>query len=72
MAAEDKSAEEILGHIDALKFRSCLTLFAGTGEANAIFRLALDKYFDGVPDPLTIQGLRLRSQREESTLYLDI
>jgi uncharacterized protein (DUF1810 family) len=57
MAVEGKSAEQIFGHIDALKFRSCLTLFAIARNDETLYQQALDKYFDGARDPLTMQAL---------------
>ena len=58
MAMDGKSAEQIFGHIDALKFCSCLTLFSAANKDNGIFQQVLDKYFDGVPDALTIRALQ--------------
>jgi len=57
LAVEGKTAHAIFGSPDDLKFRSSLTLFdlASPGD---IFRAALDKYFGGHPDPLTLQKLR--------------
>lgn len=57
MAVEGKSAEQIFGHLDALKFRSCLTLFAVADSDNEIYQRALETYFGGVADPLTVQAL---------------
>lgn len=53
---EGRSAREILGSPDDMKFRSCLTLFiaAGGGEG---FEAALAKYYDGEPDPATLARL---------------
>lgn len=48
------TATQILGGIDAQKFRSCLTLFLAVDPDNAPLRAALDKYFDGAPDPATL------------------
>jgi uncharacterized protein (DUF1810 family) len=42
---EGRSIDEIFGGIDTLKFRSCMTLFAGATPDNQIFKDALDKYF---------------------------
>jgi uncharacterized protein (DUF1810 family) len=56
MALEGKSAQQIFGHLDALKFRSCLTLFAAADNDNKIYQGALVKYFAGAPDPLTTQA----------------
>ena len=52
------TALQIFGAPDDLKFRSSMTLFAlSAGSAN-VFREALARYFDGEPDPLTLQVLR--------------
>jgi uncharacterized protein (DUF1810 family) len=52
-----RSAEEILGYPDHLKFRSCMTLFLTAAPGNTIFNNALLKYFDGKPDQLTLDLL---------------
>src|ERR1035441_10308601 len=52
--AEGRSIEEIFGDIDSLKFRSSMTLFAQVAGENAVFAAALDKYFGGQPDKLTL------------------
>lgn len=52
-----RSAEEIFGYPDYLKFRSCMTLFLTAGTDNTIFNDALLKYFDGKPDQLTLDIL---------------
>ncbi len=57
LAIEGKSAEQILGYIDALKFRSCLTLFAAVESDTDVCRRALEKYFGGVADPFTAEAL---------------
>jgi uncharacterized protein (DUF1810 family) len=54
---EGRSIDQILGYPDNLKFRSSMTLFAFTGYENQIFKDALQKYFDGKPDQLTIKLL---------------
>ncbi|HET7793863.1 MAG TPA: DUF1810 domain-containing protein [Rhizobacter sp.] len=48
------SAEQILGQIDALKFRSCVTLFAQADATEPLFSQALATYFGGQPDPATL------------------
>jgi uncharacterized protein (DUF1810 family) len=50
---EGKTAREIFGSPDDLKFRSCLTLFVHTAPDEPLFRAALNKYFGGDADPLT-------------------
>ena len=57
-ALEGDSADDILGEIDAMKFRSCMTLFAHATPENQVFLHALQKYFAGEFDPLTIRYLR--------------
>ena len=52
-AAEGKSASEIFGFPDDVKFHSSMTLFsrAGNGE---VFQDALERYFGGQADEATI------------------
>ena len=47
-----RSPEDILGPIDALKLRSCLTLFDAI-EPGAVFGRALARFYDG-PDERTL------------------
>lgn len=48
---------QIFGHPDYLKFRSSMTLFASIALDNQIFRAALQNYFAGQPDRLTLERL---------------
>jgi uncharacterized protein (DUF1810 family) len=55
-----KSALEILGSPDDLKFRSCLTLFreaARDDAERALFVKALDQFYRGDPDKCTLELL---------------
>ena len=55
-----KSALEILGSPDDLKFRSCLTLFreaARDDAERALFVKALDQFYRGDPDKRTLELL---------------
>ncbi|TKB72588.1 MAG: DUF1810 domain-containing protein [Nitrospira sp.] len=54
---DGRSAEEIFGYPDNLKFRSCLTLFMTATTDNKVFKDALLKYFDGKPDTVTFDIL---------------
>ena len=54
---ETREPTEILGSIDAMKVRSCLTLFNAVSPDD-IFQFALNKFYDGKPDPLTLEHLR--------------
>lgn len=58
-AVRNRSAADIFGYPDELKFRSSLTLFlmAAAGDAKAPFQRALDKYFEGKGDGLTVEKL---------------
>jgi uncharacterized protein (DUF1810 family) len=56
-AVDGRSAYEVLGPPDDLKFRSSLTLFAAAAPDNPVFAEALAKYFAGEPDPLTLEKL---------------
>ncbi len=60
MAHRDRPAEAILDAIDALKLRSCLTLFRDTAVDPADRRLfadALDAFYDGAACPETRRRL---------------
>lgn len=47
----------ILGTPDDLKFRSCLTLFACAAPEEPIFQTALDKFYGGKRDEMTLNLL---------------
>ena len=51
--AGKRTAERILGPIDAIKLRSCLTLF-DAAEAGSQFQAALDAFYFGVADEQTL------------------
>ena len=57
LAVKGRTSEQILGEIDSLKFRSSMTLFAEVTLKEKVFQEALQKYFDGEPDPLTLEIL---------------
>ncbi len=54
---EGRSIQDIFGTVDAMKFRSSMTLFAEVQHGLSIFGKALDKYCDGQKDPLTLSLL---------------
>jgi uncharacterized protein (DUF1810 family) len=56
-AIEGRTIDEILGYPDDLKFRSSMTLFSHATADNRDFLEALQKYFAGQPDPLTLELL---------------
>jgi uncharacterized protein (DUF1810 family) len=55
---EGSTIHQILGSPDDLKFRSSMTLFALAAQDNSVFVHALQKYFSGEPDPVTLGLLR--------------
>jgi len=52
-----RTVDQIFGYPDDLKFHSSMTLFAHTTGDNHIFEDALQKYFGGEHDRLTLEGL---------------
>ena len=50
---EGKSAREIFGSIDEMKFVSSMTLFARAAPDENLFQRCIDRYFAGAPDPAT-------------------
>lgn len=56
-SVEGRAVNEIFGYPDDLKFRSSMTLFANVSPQDQIFKHALEKFFDGEPDGLTLQLL---------------
>ena len=55
-AVEGQTILDILGSPDDLKFRSSMTLFHA-GGSDPEFSAALSKFFDGKPDPRTLELL---------------
>ena len=51
------SAEDILGTVDAMKFRSSMTLFEASAPDADAFIAALEQFYDGERDPLTLERL---------------
>ena len=49
-----KSADGILGDLDARKLRSSMTLFSLVENTNPVFQEILDAFFSGEKDPLTL------------------
>jgi uncharacterized protein (DUF1810 family) len=53
----ERSAADILGDVDAMKFRSCLTLFAEVAPSEPVFARALAAFYHGKPDQETLRLL---------------
>jgi uncharacterized protein (DUF1810 family) len=57
LEAEERTAEQVLGVVDAMKLRSSMTLFHRAAPADPLFSAALDQFFEGQPDPETDERL---------------
>ena len=60
LAHRDAGADAVFGPVDAMKFRSCLTLFAEAVPEESCFREALDVFYGAEPDGMTL-GLLSRA-----------
>ena len=54
LAISSRDIRAILGYPDDLKFRSSMTLFAAAAPEESLFEEALQKFFGGQRDPLTV------------------
>jgi uncharacterized protein (DUF1810 family) len=52
-----RTAHDVFGSPDDLKFRSSMTLFREAAPEEALFQAALDRYFAGEADPRTLELL---------------
>jgi len=50
-----RNAEAIFGGVDAMKFRSSMTLFEAASEGSGVFGAALDAFYDGERDAATLR-----------------
>ncbi len=57
LSLQGKSADEIFGYTDAMKLKSCMTLFESVADDKAPFAAVLDRYFAGQRDPRTLTVL---------------
>lgn len=58
LAAGGKTVHEIFGSPDDLKFRSCMTLFARVAPEEPVFSQALELFFGGQQDQMTLNLLQ--------------
>lgn len=54
LAHEGLSAQDMLGSVDALKLRSCATLFAAVAPEEPVFDQVLARFYGGVADARTL------------------
>lgn len=59
LAAKGRSADEIFGSLDAMKVRSCMTLFHRAAPEELVFRQVLERFYAGMPDSATDERLRV-------------
>ena len=57
LASGKREAVGIFGNIDAIKLRSCLTLFLAVNPEDSDLLAVLDYFYDAVRDPLTTTAL---------------
>lgn len=53
-------ATAVMGYLDDLKLRSCMTLFEAAAPEHKVFGAVLDKFYGGRRDSLTLDILGLR------------
>jgi uncharacterized protein (DUF1810 family) len=53
LATEGRTAEEIFGSTDAMKLRSCMTLFHRAAPDEPVIAQVLDRYYGGAADEAT-------------------
>lgn len=53
LSTSGQSAEQVLGHTDAQKLASSMTLFQAAAPGETLFGQVLEKFYGGVPDPAT-------------------
>jgi uncharacterized protein (DUF1810 family) len=54
---EGRSARQMFGGVDEMKFRSSMTLFAKAAAGQSVFEECLEKFFGGQRDPATLDRL---------------
>ena len=58
---DEHDPKRIFGQIDAMKLRSCMTLFVIVEEENnqhsSVFRQVLQQYYDNIPDEATLERI---------------
>ena len=58
LALPEPNILKIMGGVDSVKLRSCMTLFSQTDHAPEIFEKVLEKYFGGKADEKTLSLMR--------------
>jgi len=63
LVVPNRSANDILGEIDATKLRSSMTLFHRADPGETLFGAVLDRFYAGREDPATLELLGLAEDR---------
>lgn len=53
LTTAERTADQILGPTDAMKLRSCMTLFHRAAPDEPLFAQVLERFYGGVPDEMT-------------------
>lgn len=61
LASGESDARRLLGTVDALKLRSCLTLFIVADPGRRVLHEALERFYDGLPDEATLMRVGVDS-----------
>ena len=54
---QTKNAVEVFGHVDSLKLNSSMTLFSLMENTDPVFQQVLDKFYEGIKDNRTMNGM---------------
>jgi uncharacterized protein (DUF1810 family) len=57
LGVKSRTAKQIFGDVDAMKFRSSMTLFAEVSLRETAFSEAIERFFDGAMDAATLEIL---------------
>ena len=57
LTLDTNNSIEVLGSIDSMKLRSCMTLFGEVCPEYDVFKKVLNKYYDGEKDAFTLRVL---------------
>jgi len=57
LALDETHPVRVLGSVDAVKLRSCATLFEAAAPEEPVFTAVLERWFDGERDPATLDRL---------------
>ena len=55
LCLKENDPERVLGFIDAVKVRSCMTLFAEVSKEDSVFHRVLQKFYNGEKDDKTLK-----------------